>query len=112
MADYYLAFRRLARHWRATLPADVLLEVQYEDLVADPGGQSRRLIKFLGLPWEEAVLRFHENATPSATASAVQVRQPVHQASVGKWRSHATRLTALRDRLASEIPAGELDPRR
>ena len=112
LADYYLAFRRLARHWRATLPGDVLLEVQYEDLVADPGAQSRRLLEFLGLPWEEAVLRFHENAAPSATASAVQVRQPVHQASVGKWRSHATRLTVLRDRLASEIPARELDPQR
>ena len=112
LADYYLAFRRLARHWRATLPGDVLLEVQYEDLVADPGAQSRRLLEFLGLPWEEAVLRFHENAAPSATASAVQVRQPVHQASVGKWRSHATRLTVLRDRLATQIPEEELDPQR
>ena len=112
LADYYLAFRRLARHWRATLPADVLLEVQYEDLVGDPGAHSRRLLEFLGLPWEDAVLRFHENATPSATASAVQVRQPVHQASVGKWRAHASRLTVLRDRLATEIPASELDPPR
>ena len=112
LADYYLAFRRLARHWRATLPADVLLEVQYEDLVGDPGAHSRRLLEFLGLPWEDAVLRFHENATPSATASAVQVRQPVHQASVGKWRAHASRLTVLRDRLATEIPAPELDPPR
>jgi tetratricopeptide (TPR) repeat protein len=112
LADYYLAFRRLARHWRATLPAGVLLEVQYEDLVADPRAYSRRLLEFLGLPWEEAVLRFHENATPSATASAVQVRQPLHQASVGKWRSHASRLTVLRDRLATEIPAWELNPQR
>lgn len=112
LADYYLAFRRLARHWRTTLPADVLLEVQYEELVADPGAQSRRLLEFLGLAWEDAVLRFHENATPSATASAVQVRHPVHQASVGKWRSHATRLTLLRERLATEIPAWELDPQR
>jgi tetratricopeptide (TPR) repeat protein len=112
LADYFLAFRRLARHWRATLPAEVLLEVQYEDLVADPGAHSRRLLEFLGLPWEDAVLRFHENETPSATASAVQVRQPVHQTSVGKWRSHASRLTVLRDRLATEIPASELDPPR
>jgi tetratricopeptide (TPR) repeat protein len=112
LADYYLAFRRLARHWRATLPADALLEVQYEDLVADPEGQSHRLLDFLGLPWEAGVLRFHENAAPTATASAVQVRQPVYQSSVGKWRSHAARLTALRDRLATQIPAEELDPQR
>jgi tetratricopeptide (TPR) repeat protein len=112
LADYYLAFRRLARHWRAILPADALLEVQYEELVADFRAQSGRLLQFLGLPWEEGVLRFHENPAPSATASAVQVRQPVYQSSVGKWRPHAGRLTALRDRLASEIPSEELDPRR
>jgi tetratricopeptide (TPR) repeat protein len=112
LADYYLAFRRLARHWRATLPADVLLEVQYEDLVANPEAQSHRLLEFLGLPWEPGVLRFHESAAPSATASGVQVRQPLYQSSVGKWRSHAGRLTALRERLATQIPAEELDPQR
>jgi tetratricopeptide (TPR) repeat protein len=112
LADYYLAFRRLARHWRAQLPADALLEVQYEELVADPRAQSQRLLEFLGLPWEEGVLRFHENPAPSATASAAQVRQPVHQSSVGKWRAHAGRLTVLRERLAAEIPALELDPQR
>jgi tetratricopeptide (TPR) repeat protein len=112
LADYYLAFRRLAHHWRVSLPADALLEVQYEDLVADPRAQSHRLLEFLGLPWEERVLRFHENATPSATASAVQVRQPVHRSSVGKWRVHAARLSVLRDRLATQIPAAELEPRR
>ena len=70
------------------------------------------MLEFLGLPWEEGVLRFHENAAPSATASAVQVRRPVHRSSVGKWRSHAARLAALRDRLATEIPPEELDPQR
>jgi tetratricopeptide (TPR) repeat protein len=109
LAEYYLAFRRLARHWRAMLPADALLEVQYEELVADPRSQSHRLLEFLDLPWEDGVLRFHENPAPSATASAVQVRQPVYQSSVGKWRPHAARLAALRDRLATEIPAEELD---
>jgi tetratricopeptide (TPR) repeat protein len=112
LADYFLAFRRLARHWRATLPAHALLEVQYEELVADPAVQSRRLIDFLGLPWEEGVLRFHENAAPSATASAVQVRHPVHRSSVGKWRCHAEQLRLLRDRLATQIPIEELDPQR
>jgi tetratricopeptide (TPR) repeat protein len=112
LADYFLAFRRLARHWRATLPAHALLEMQYEDLVADQIAQSQRLLEFLGLPWEEGVLHFHENAAPSATASAVQVRQPVHRSSVGKWRTHAERLTVLRERLAGEIPAEELDPAR
>ena len=49
LAEYYLAFRRLSRHWRATLPPDVLLEINYEDIVADQAAASRRLIGFVGL---------------------------------------------------------------
>jgi tetratricopeptide (TPR) repeat protein len=110
LAEYLLAFRRLARHWRTTLSAETLLTVQYEDLVADPTAESRRILEFLGLAWEEGVLRFHESAAPSATASAVQVRRPVYQSSVGRWRPHAGRLAVLRERLAREIPAEELAP--
>ena len=108
LAEYYLAFRRLAQHWKATLPSHALLEVFYEDIVRDQTAESRRLIEFIGLPWEDDVLRFHESQTPSSTASAVQVRRPVYSSSVGKWRRHTERLTPLRARLAREIPAGEL----
>jgi hypothetical protein len=108
LAEYYLAFRRLARHWRATLPPHAFLEVSYEDIVRDQAAESRRLIAFAGLPWEDGVLRFHESRAPSATASAVQVRRPIYASSVGKWRHHAERLAPLRARLAREIPAEEL----
>jgi hypothetical protein len=109
IADYYLAFRRLAQHWRATLPPEALLEVAYEDVVADQARASRRIVEFIGLPWEEGVLRFHESAAPSATASAVQIRRPVYSTSVGAWRRHADRLQPLRARLGQQIPASELD---
>ena len=72
LADYYLAFRRLVAHWKSALPSDVLLEVNYEDIVKDQTTESRRIIGFLGLPWEDEVLRFHQSPAPSATASAVQ----------------------------------------
>jgi Flp pilus assembly protein TadD len=108
LAEYYLAYRRLSRHWRATLPADVLLEMNYEDIVRDQAAASRRLIGFVGLPWDDGVLRFHQSAAPSASASAVQVRRPIYSSSVGKWRHHAERLAPLRARLAREIPAAEL----
>ncbi|MGZ3297247.1 MAG: sulfotransferase, partial [Xanthobacteraceae bacterium] len=78
LAEYYLAYRRLTRHWRATLPPDVLLEINYEDIVRDQAAASRRLIGFVGLPWDDEVLRFHESPAPSATASAVQVRRPIY----------------------------------
>jgi tetratricopeptide (TPR) repeat protein len=108
LAEYYLAYRRLSRHWRETLPPDVLLEIGYEDIVSDQSAASRRLIGFIGLPWDEEVLRFHESPAPSATASAVQVRRPIYSSSVGKWRHHAERLAPLRARLAREIPEAEL----
>jgi tetratricopeptide (TPR) repeat protein len=108
LAEYYLAYRRLSRHWRATLPPDVLLEINYEDIVRDQTAASRRLIGFVGLPWDDEVLRFHQSPAPSATASAVQVRRPIYSSSVGKWRHHAERLAPLRARLAREIPEAEL----
>ncbi|MET4070342.1 tetratricopeptide (TPR) repeat protein [Bradyrhizobium sp. S3.2.6] len=108
LAEYYLAYRRLSRHWRAVLPPDVLMEINYEDIVRDQTAASQHIIRFLGLPWEDGVMRFHESPAPSATASAVQVRRPVYASSVGKWRHHADRLKPLRERLAREIPEAEL----
>ena len=108
LAEYYLAYRRLSQHWRATLPPEALLEIKYEDIVKDQAAASRRLIDFVGLCWDDEVLRFHESAAPSSTASAVQVRRPVYSSSVGKWRHHAERLAPLRARLAREIPEAEL----
>lgn len=108
LAEYYLAYRRLTRHWRTTLPSDALLEINYEDVVADQAAASRRLIDFVGLPWDDEVLRFHQSPAPSATASAVQVRRPIYSSSVGKWRPHAERLAPLRARLLREIPESEL----
>jgi tetratricopeptide (TPR) repeat protein len=110
LAEYYLAFRRLAHHWKSTLPASALLELWYEDVVRDQAAASRRIIEFVGLPWEEGVLRFHESQAPAATASAVQVRRPLYASSVGKWRRYAERLVPLRTRLARELAAAELGP--
>jgi tetratricopeptide (TPR) repeat protein len=108
LADTILAFRRLVRHWLATLPSHTLMVVNYEDIVRDVETSSRKIIDFLGLPWADEVLRFHESPAPSATASAVQVRRPIYASSVGKWRHHAQNLAPLRTRLAREIPESEL----
>lgn len=108
LAEYCLAFRRLSQHWKATLPPGALLEVDYEDIVADQEAASRRLITFVGLPWDDEVLRFHDSPAPSATASAVQVRRPIYASSIGKWRHYARGLVPLRKRLLREIPEAEL----
>ncbi|MBB4287298.1 tetratricopeptide repeat-containing sulfotransferase family protein [Roseospira goensis] len=96
---------RLMAHWRAVLPLE-MLTVDYETLVHDLEGEGRRLIGFLGLPWDDAVLRFHETDRAVYTASKWQVRQPVFTASVGRWRRYADQLAPLRAVLE---PAGLLD---
>jgi tetratricopeptide (TPR) repeat protein len=100
LADYYTAFDRLMAHWKTVLPAAAFMEVAYEDIIADQPGQSRRILDFLGLPWEDEILMFHQSQNPATTASAVQVRRPIYASSVGKWRHYADDLEPLRARLA------------
>ncbi len=85
---------RLADHWRKTLPLRTLT-VDYETLVADLEGQSRRLVAFLGLVWDPACLRFYETQRAVSTASSWQVRQPLYIRSVGRWRNYADYLDEL-----------------
>jgi tetratricopeptide (TPR) repeat protein len=86
---------RLMAHWRAVLPA-WMLTVDYETLVRDLEGEGRRIVEFLGLPWDDAVLRFHETERAVYTASKWQVRQPVFTGSVGRWRRYADQMEPLR----------------
>jgi hypothetical protein len=96
VARYYVGFDALVAHWRSVLPADRFLEIGYEDLVADQEARTRALLAFCGLPWDARCLSFHENAAPVATASSVQVRQPLYSSSVGRWRRHGEGLAPLR----------------
>lgn len=105
LAAYILAYRRLMDHWREVLPGR-FLDVDYEALVSDQETVSREIVAHCDLDWQDACLRFHANPTPAATASAVQVRQPIHARSVGLWRRYADQLSPLSTALA----AGGLDP--
>lgn len=78
---------RLMRHWQAVSPLPIL-ELRYEDVVADTEVQIRRLIEFAGLPWDDRCLAFHASGRPVQTLSRWQVRQPVHARSVGRWRRY------------------------
>ena len=91
----YLRYRALTDHWRDILPRR-MVDVAYETLVGDPDGQIPALVtEAAGLPWDPATLRFHEREGGVATASASQVRQPIYQSSVQRWRRHADRLRPL-----------------
>jgi tetratricopeptide (TPR) repeat protein len=94
LGHYYAAHRRLVEHWRATL-GERLVEVEYESLVADQEGETRRLLERLGLDFEENCLHFDRNEAPSTTASSVQVRERIHDRSVLKWRHFRKQLQPL-----------------
>ncbi|MGW8370543.1 MAG: sulfotransferase family protein, partial [Gammaproteobacteria bacterium] len=93
---YYLLFRRLVEHWQSVLPADRFLVARYETLVEQPEREARRIVDFCGLPWNERVLEFHASDQPAATASAVQVRQPLYKDAVQRWRRYEHELEPLK----------------
>ena len=96
IGEYYLQYQRMMDHWHAVLPGRVLT-VQYEEVVADFAAQARRLLEFCGLSWEDACLRFWESGRPVRTPSAEQVRQPIYDGSVGRWRHYERHLGELID---------------
>lgn len=95
-AWFYRQFDALMSHWAETLPPERFMEVRYEDIVFDQDRQTRRLLDFCDLDWQEACLRFHENSAPVSTASSVQVRQPLYSGSIGRWQKYGGGLAGLR----------------
>jgi hypothetical protein len=100
LAFSYRQYARLMDHWRTVLPPDRFLEVEYERLIADRGTETRRLIAFAGLDWDEACLKPERNERVVMTASAWQARQPVYSTSVGRWRNYEPWLGELRELVA------------
>jgi tetratricopeptide (TPR) repeat protein len=94
LARYYVAYHRLMRHWAETLPG-AIHELYYEDLIADSGLVTRRLLEFCGLEWQEACADSHSSTTPVTTASAAQVRRALYDTSVSQWRHYRNQLSDL-----------------
>jgi len=81
-------------HWHEVLPGKVL-DVQYEEVVADLDGQLRRILEYCELGWEESCLRFHETSRAVKSASSEQVRRPIYSSSVNSWRNYESHLAPL-----------------
>lgn len=110
MGRYYVNYAKLMEHWRAVLPPDAFLEVQYEELVADKEAQTRRLIEYCGLAWNDACLESHKTERSIKTASVTQVRQPVYTTSVERWRRYEKHLQPLFDTLGEYAPTSSWKP--
>ncbi len=95
LCSYLIGYTRLARHWVETIPG--LYRISYESLVTAQEAETRRLLGGCNLSWESACLAPHQLTTPETTASAAQVRSPIHAGSVGQWRHYERQLESARD---------------
>jgi hypothetical protein len=95
LGRYYRAFEATMAHWRRTLPAQAMLEVRYEEVVADLEAQARRIVAHCGLDWDSRCLAFHQTERVVRTASASQVRRPIYLDSVGRRRAYEPFLAPL-----------------
>jgi Tfp pilus assembly protein PilF len=95
LGRYYQRYERLMAHWRRVLPVGRILDVRYEDVVADLERQARRIIGYCALPWDNRCLSFHETDRPVRTASATQVRQPIYKSAMGRWRVYEEHIEPL-----------------
>lgn len=96
VGEYYLQYRRLVDHFQQLMPGFVL-DVHYEQVVADLETQVRRILEFCNLPFEPECLRFHETERAVKTASSEQVRRPIYASSVNLWRNYEHHLGELID---------------
>jgi tetratricopeptide (TPR) repeat protein len=109
LGRHYLRYRQLMQHWYQVLGAGRILNVRYEDTVADPEGEARRLLDGLGLAWDPACLRFYETERAVSTASVAQVRRPIYSSSVGRWRNFERHLAPLLDAVRLALVPDEAD---
>jgi hypothetical protein len=106
LGRHYRAYDALMEHWWTILPPGVMLEVRYEELIADFEPQVRRMLAHCGLAWDAACLAFHTTQRSVRTASATQVRQPLYSSAVGRWRPYEAMLGPLLEALGPLV-----DPR-
>lgn len=102
LAFYFREYQRLMDHWRAILPAEIFLEVSYEELIENPEGWGREAIKFIGLEWDKNCLRFHNTDRKVGTASNWQVRQPIYSTSKSRWLKYQPFIAPLLSLLEDE----------
>jgi tetratricopeptide (TPR) repeat protein len=104
LGQYYHDYHELMAHWRAVLPDGSFYDIQYEDIVADTENQARKLIEYCGLPWDDACLDFHKLERSVKTASVTQVRKPIYNSSVERWRAYEQHLGPLFEGLGDLAP--------
>jgi tetratricopeptide (TPR) repeat protein len=99
LGRYCNRYLALMEHWHAVLPAGTILDCRYEDMVEDTENQARRVLEYIGLPWDERCLDFHKNKRRVKTASQTQVQKPIYKSSVERWKNYEKHLGLLAERI-------------
>lgn len=99
IAAYYAQYERLMAHWKRVIPIEVL-DIQYENLLDDLERESRRMLEYCGLAWEDECLDFHRSKRPVRTASSWQVRQPLYRTAMARWKKFEPHLDGLKKALS------------
>ncbi len=103
LGQYYIRYIQLMEHWHRELPKGSILNVRYEDMVTDTEGQVRRLLDYVGLGFDKCCLEFYKNKRHVKTASVVQVRKPIYQSSVARWKRFGANLDPLLEMLGDLV---------
>ena len=100
MARVWIARRKLQDHWAEVMTEDPILQLHYESMVNNQTLETKRILDFLNLDFDENCLLFsHESDTVAATVSSKQVQQPMYNTSAGRWQRYEKHLSVLIDRL-------------
>lgn len=101
MAHHYKLYQRYMEHWRA-VSAIEMLEVNYEELVADPVEGAKRIIEYVGLEWDDQCAKSHETKRAVSTLSSDQVRKPMYTSSVSRWKNYEKHIGVLIEALGTD----------
>lgn len=101
LGRFYRDYQRVITHWKGVLDLPIL-DVVYEEYTADQEAVARRIVDFIGLPWDDRCLKFHENARVAMTKSIDQVRKPMYRTSVARWKHYEKHLGPLKKALGVE----------
>ena len=102
VGHFYRAYHRLMTHWKSVLSIPIL-DVVYEDVIADQEAQTRRMLDFLDLPWDDACLEFHKSERIAHTASVEQVRQPIYRTAMKRWKKYEAHLGPMKGALGDLV---------
>lgn len=102
LANYYKMYQQVMQHWRDVLPEGAMYELKYEDLITNQENETRKLLDYCGLPWDERCLQFNKVENKVKTASIAQVRKPIYTDSLETWKRYEQHIAPLIQALGTD----------